>query len=80
MSTGTVKFFNADKGYGFIVPDSGAPDLFVHISQVHDTIETLRKGERVKFTEGVSERNKKPEAKDVSFADPEGNGDDRRNR
>ncbi len=50
MPTGTVKWFNADKGYGFIQPDGGGPDVFVHISAVERSgIGTLKEGERVSF-------------------------------
>jgi CspA family cold shock protein len=36
MTTGTVKFFNAERGLGFIIPDAGGPDVFVHIKSVAD--------------------------------------------
>ena len=46
--TGTVKFFNADKGYGFIEPDTGGQDAFVHISAVERAgLATLREKDRV---------------------------------
>lgn len=50
MSIGTVKFFNADKGYGFITPDEGGKDAFVHISAVERAgMVTLRDNQRVQF-------------------------------
>ncbi len=50
MSTGTVKWFNPAKGYGFIAPDDGAKDVFVHISAVERSgIGNLREGQRVSF-------------------------------
>ena len=50
MPTGTVKWFNATKGYGFIVPDEGGHDAFVHISAVHEAgLEGLQEGQRVAF-------------------------------
>jgi CspA family cold shock protein len=50
MPTGTVKWFNADKGYGFLQPDGGGPDVFVHISAVERSgIGALKEGERVSF-------------------------------
>lgn len=51
MSTiGTVKFFNADKGYGFIAPDNGGPDAFVHISAVERAgMVTLNQNQRVSY-------------------------------
>lgn len=50
MATGTVKWFNAEKGYGFIAPDNGGPDAFVHISAVERAgLGTLREGQKVEF-------------------------------
>ena len=50
MTTGTVKFFNESKGYGFIAPDEGGNDAFVHISAVENSgMRTLRENQRVSF-------------------------------
>ena len=50
MTTGTVKFFNAAKGFGFISPEGGAKDVFVHISAVERAgMRTLNDGQRVSF-------------------------------
>ena len=50
MTTGTVKWFNATKGYGFIAPDDGSKDAFVHISAVERAgLSTLNEGQRVSF-------------------------------
>jgi len=50
MTTGTVKFFNADKGYGFIAPDGGGNDAFVHISAVERAgMSTLNQNQRVAY-------------------------------
>jgi len=49
MATGTVKFFNNDKGYGFITQENG-PDVFVHFSNIEgDGYKTLEEGQRVEF-------------------------------
>jgi len=58
MITGTVKFFNADKGYGFIQPEDGSGDAFVHISAVERAgMSTLNEGQRVNY-EVLTERGK----------------------
>lgn len=50
MATGTVKWFNATKGYGFIEPDDGSKDVFVHISAVKNAgMDDLVEGQRVSF-------------------------------
>jgi len=50
MSSGTVKWFNSTKGYGFIAPDDGGKDAFVHISAVERAgLSTLNEGQRVSF-------------------------------
>jgi cold shock protein len=50
MNTGTVKWFNEQKGYGFIQPDNGQKDIFVHISAVERAgLRTLKEGQKVQF-------------------------------
>jgi CspA family cold shock protein len=50
MSTGTVKWFNAQKGYGFIQPDDGSKDVFVHISAVERAgMTNLSEGQKLSF-------------------------------
>jgi cold shock protein len=56
---GTVKFFNADKGYGFIAPEDGGQDAFVHISAVEQAgMRTLDKNQRVEFELATDQRGK----------------------
>ncbi len=57
MPTGHVKFYKAEKGFGFITPDNGGPDLFVHISRCPDYLETLQQGQRVTY-DGQPSRKK----------------------
>ena len=58
MATGTVKFFNSQKGFGFIQPQDGSKDVFVHISAVERAgMSTLNEGQKVNY-EVVSERGK----------------------
>ena len=49
MASGTVKWFNGQKGYGFIAPDGGGKDVFVHISAVEKAGVDLREGDKVTF-------------------------------
>lgn len=61
--TGTVKFFNQSKGYGFITPDAGGNDVFVHISAVERSgIPPLDGGMRVEFDTEPDKRGKGPKA------------------
>lgn len=53
--TGSVKFFNIDKGFGFILPDSEADDVFVHISQVEGK-KSLKENQRVEYDLGKSKK------------------------
>ena len=58
MAVGTVKFFNTTKGFGFIQPEDGSKDVFVHISAVEAAgLSTLREGQRISF-ESMTERGK----------------------
>jgi CspA family cold shock protein len=59
MTIGTVKFFNADKGYGFIAPEDGGNDAFVHISAVERAgMRTLDKDQRVSYDLEKDQRGK----------------------
>ena len=66
MPTGTVKFFNAQKGYGFIAPEDGSPDVFVHISAVEQAgMRTLNEGQRVSFDVVTDQRRGKTNAQNL---------------
>lgn len=67
QSTGIVKWFNEEKGFGFITQDSGEKDVFVHFRAiVGDGFKTLTEGQRVNFT--VEQGQKGPQASNVSVA------------
>lgn len=64
MSTGIVKWFNESKGYGFIVPDDGSEDLFVHYSNITaEGFRTLDEGQKVDYETGQGRKG--PEATNV---------------
>lgn len=65
-SKGTVKFFNSQKGFGFITPDSGGKDLFVHLNSLAEGTPSLSEGQKVEYVE--EEGRKGPEARDVEGA------------
>ncbi len=62
-SQGTVKFFNPQKGFGFITPDSGGKELFVHVNSLAEGTDSLNEGQKVEYDE--EEGRKGPEAKNV---------------
>ena len=64
MATGTVKWFNESKGFGFITQDEGGADVFVHFSAIQaDGFKTLAEGQQVSFT--VAQGPKGPQAENV---------------
>lgn len=65
MATGTVKFFNDDKGFGFITPDNGGQDVFVHISAL-ERGSSLREGDKVRYEVGQDRKTGKSKAENVS--------------
>ncbi|MCJ8309197.1 MAG: cold-shock protein [Hyphomicrobiales bacterium] len=63
---GTVKFFNAAKGYGFITPDEGEKDIFVHISAVEQSgLASLEEGQKITFDVEPDRKGKGPKAIDL---------------
>jgi CspA family cold shock protein len=66
MATGTVKFFNSQKGYGFIVQDDGGPDVFVHISAVERAgMHILNEGQKLSFDVQADRRSGKSAAENL---------------
>src|SRR3954463_148178 len=73
MPSGTVKWFNAEKGYGFIAPDGGGNDVFVHFSAIQSTgYRSLEEGQKVEFE--ITQGQKGDAAADVRLVCPGGNG------
>jgi CspA family cold shock protein len=69
MATGTVKWFNSQKGFGFIQPDAGGPDVFVHISAVERSgMNGLAEGQKVNFEVAQDRRTGKSAAQNLSAA------------
>lgn len=65
MAQGTVKWFNGDKGFGFITPDDGGADLFVHFSEIQASgFRSLNEGQKVSYT--VAQGAKGPQATAVT--------------
>lgn len=65
MAQGTVKWFNAEKGYGFITPDDGSKDLFVHFSEIQGSgYRSLDEGQKVEFEVGQGQKG--PQAQQVT--------------
>ena len=66
MPVGTVKWFNSTKGYGFIQPDNGGPDVFVHISAVERAgMGDLREGQKVSYDEQRDPKRGKTSAENL---------------
>lgn len=69
MNTGTVKFFNTQKGYGFIQPDNGGKDVFVHISALERAgIRSLAEGQKVSFDTQEDRRTGKVAVGNIQLA------------
>jgi CspA family cold shock protein len=69
MPTGTVKFFNHDRGFGFIAPDGGGSDVFVHASAVESAgLPALTEGQKLSFEVKTDQRSGKPAASDLQNA------------
>ncbi|MEC9250848.1 cold-shock protein [Maricaulis sp.] len=70
MANGTVKFFNQSKGFGFITPEEGGADVFVHITAVQSSgLPGLEDGQKVTFETEPDKRGKGPKAVNLQLAD-----------
>jgi CspA family cold shock protein len=68
MANGTVKWFNAQKGYGFIQPESGGKDVFVHISAVERAgLSTLKEGQKIAYDTERDQRSGKEAATNLKL-------------
>ncbi len=68
-TNGTVKFFNASKGYGFITPDDGGKDVFVHVTAVEQSgMASLADGMRISFETEPDKRGKGPKAVELQVS------------
>ncbi len=68
MATGTVKWFNSTKGYGFIKPDDGGGDIFVHISAVEKSgLQTLQDDQKIEYELHTDEQRGKTSAVDLKL-------------
>jgi cold shock protein len=66
MPIGTVKFFNAQRGFGFIAPDEGGTDVFVHVTAVEQAgLTTLHEGQRVSFDAVMDQKRGKTNAQNL---------------
>ena len=69
MNSGTVKWFNSTKGFGFIQPDNGGPDVFVHISAVERAgMSSLVEGQKISFEEQRDPKRGKTSAENLKKA------------
>jgi CspA family cold shock protein len=69
MATGTVKWFNGEKGYGFIQPDNGGKDVFVHISAVEQAgMRSLNEGQKISYEEIPDRKSGKVSAGNLQAA------------
>ena len=69
MATGTVKWFNAEKGYGFIQPDEGGKDVFVHVSAVEQAgMRSLQEGQKIGYEVIADRRTGKSSASSLTAA------------
>ena len=65
MAIGTVKFFNTERGYGFITPEGGGPDMFLHISALDASGLQVSEGDRVSFDAVIDKHKGKPNAQNI---------------
>lgn len=69
MTPGTVKFFNDQKGFGFIAPDDGSSDVFIHVSALQRCgMRTLSDGQKVTFTTAMDQRKGKVSVDNIAEA------------